>query len=192
MNGQEKSEKIPPDHILEAWKEAQRTQTHFNDLLMRIRNFAFLIAAAVVGAATSLAPRQQLDDFTQIGWLFIGAIVPWVSLYILDRYYYHVLLIGAVKYAEKIEQEYPILGLSTSITELNRSNKVLLASTGRSKVSVFYGLPFIALAAFGTYFLTNTLGTAILVGFAVLFLVICEVQRGSVGKDINDKQASFF
>jgi hypothetical protein len=190
MDDQEKGtteQTVIPNYVLEAWKEAQRTQTHFNDILMRIRNFAFLIAAAVVGAATSLIPKQQTNDLTQIGWLFIGAMVPWLSLYILDRYYYHVLLIGAVTYAEEIEVKYPILGLSSSITKLNRNNSVLLAKSGRSKVSIFYGLPFIALAAFGVYFLSNTLGVAVLVGFVVLFMVVSEVQRGNVEKhSINE------
>lgn len=182
MNDQERGNKEPPNYILDAWKEAQRTQTHFNDILMRIRNFAFLIAAAVVGAATSLIPRQQLNDFAQIGWLFLGATIPWLSLYILDRYYYHVLLIGAVNYAEKIEREYPELGLSSSITNLNRKNNVFHARTGRSKVSVFYGLPFIALASFGFYFLTNSYCILLIVAIVVSGVVFWEVSRGNVGK----------
>ncbi|GAA5336034.1 hypothetical protein [Thermus hydrothermalis] len=91
------------EYLLEAWKEAQRTITELDKLLMQIRSFAVLVATAVVTAAATLGSRE--DGLRLMGGLLMSAAIPWIAIYLLDRYYYHILLVGAVSFAEEIEKK---------------------------------------------------------------------------------------
>ncbi|NHZ86144.1 MAG: hypothetical protein GWP19_09710 [Planctomycetia bacterium] len=58
-----------------------------------------------------------------------------VCLYLLDRFYYFELLVGAVKRGEKIEKNYKGLNLSTQL-----SKRVKLRSAGKY-VTLYYTIP---------------------------------------------------
>lgn len=93
---------------VDVWKQVINTQQHFNDLAMKIRNFAILILSAFIGAiAVSFKSGFSLvvmGHSTSIATIlsFGGAII-WLLFFFVDVYWYHPLLIGAVKKGMAIE-----------------------------------------------------------------------------------------
>jgi hypothetical protein len=110
--------------VVEVWKKTVDVQQHFNDIELRIRNFAVTLLAAVIGVA-SLGIKEKLH-VSVLGFnmplatvIFIMAIFPWLSFYFMDRCWYHRLLLGAVAQGSLIEKrwsrELPELSLTDSI-----------------------------------------------------------------------------
>jgi hypothetical protein len=69
----------------------------------------------------------------------------------MDRYWYHVLLRGAVKHGEKLEKnlksKVPDIGLGTTISEESRTVKILgVTMNSSARLTIFYVLGFIMLA----------------------------------------------
>lgn len=103
-------------HVLEAWKKTVEVQQHFNEIEMKIRNYAITILVAVLGAA-AFAVKERLPGLAGI-FLIVGGVGV-VLFYLMDETWYHRLLIGAVKHGTKIEGDHavdlPELGLTTAI-----------------------------------------------------------------------------
>ncbi|MBD1921410.1 hypothetical protein H6F77_09945 [Microcoleus sp. FACHB-831] len=158
---------------LDVWKEAQVQQRTFNDLLFRIRNIAFVFAGVAVGGVGTLISKDT--GLSVPGYLLIFASIPWVSLYLLDRYYYHLLLMAAVRVSEEIEakffSQHNIPPLSQYITKFNRDKPIPIpfinAKTGREKVTFFYALPLMTSLGVGFYFIYKNLFASVLVSLAV-------------------------
>jgi hypothetical protein len=91
---------------------------------MKVRNFALTIAGAVLAGAT-FSIKEQVELVFRglhipLATLLLGAgIVVWCAFYLMDRHWYHKLLIGAVNHGLYIERRYheqiPELGLATAI-----------------------------------------------------------------------------
>jgi glucan phosphoethanolaminetransferase (alkaline phosphatase superfamily) len=109
---------------IEVWKKTIDVQQHFNDLELRIRNFAITVLGAVLsgtalslkeGLAVSLAHRR----LPLAALLMLVALITWLAFYFMDRFWYHRLLYGAVAHGEKIEKRMrlvlPEIGLTQSI-----------------------------------------------------------------------------
>lgn len=133
---------------VEAWKTTVDVQKHFNDLELRIRNFALTILTAVLGAVgVSIKERVfiQIGSFSvslAVWFLGIGAL-SWLAFYFMDRWWYHSLLRAAVQHGmsveEKLEVEVPTaFGLTTAISKASpftiRGEKVHSAG----KMDFFY------------------------------------------------------
>jgi phosphoglycolate phosphatase-like HAD superfamily hydrolase len=144
-------------NVIEVWKKTIEVQQHFNDLELRIRNYALTLFTATV-AGVGLVEREKIEfDF----WGFLvpaSAILSLVGLLVLtafwymDRWWYHNLLMGAVNHGRKIEDKYvhqfPELGLTNAIGE---SSPYLSYWTGKkvhspAKFRIFYRLMGIPLA----------------------------------------------
>lgn len=140
---------------VEMWKKTVDVQQHFNDLEMRIRNFAITLLAAVLGAAGVAAKEGTIVVFLGryyrlAGWFLVIGFVAWFSFYLMDRYWYHHLLKGAVRHGAKIEKrlggteeqpgEFPSIRLGTTISEESPLKLKLLPLELHSsgKVNVFY------------------------------------------------------
>jgi len=173
--------------MLEIWKEAQSQQKNFNDLLFRIRNIAFVFTGSILvfsGAVIRFNQDSEINKiYPIIGIILLIACVPWLSLYILDRYYYHILLRGSVKISKEIEEKYfktlNIPLLSKEIIEINRNHKVLFfLESGGGKVTLFYGLPMTIMLIIGLSLLGKTnFVINILIGIILLtILFFCDVQ----------------
>ena len=100
---------------LETWKKTVDVQQHFNDLEMRIRNFAITVVGALL-AAVGFTYQQGLEvDLlgfrmpAAFGFVF-AAIFAWLAFFSMDRYWYHVFLRGAVRHASIIEDEFFNIG----------------------------------------------------------------------------------
>lgn len=137
--------------MIEVWKHIVQVQMHFNEMVMRVRNFGLTLVVAVVAAA-GLALRERTNlrlGERELGLesvLLLAGVVGWLAFYVLDRWYYHMLLVGAVTKASEIERavrpELPYVDLGERITEYSR---IWLRGTDRSaairarhKLDVFY------------------------------------------------------
>lgn len=121
-------------NAIEIWKKCVDVHQHFNDLEMRIRNFAITVVGALI-AAVSFTYQQGLRTEvlgvtlpTGIG-LVAAAIFAWIGFFFMDRYWYHVLLKGAVMHSSKIEKKYsstiPGIELGQTISEVSGDVKIL-------------------------------------------------------------------
>ncbi|WP_272572268.1 hypothetical protein [Providencia sp. PROV258] len=95
---------------VDVWKTVIETQEHFNDLEMKVRNFGILILSAFIGATGVTFNSDSVFYFfgyeILISAIFsFGAAVIWWLFYFVDIYWYHPLLLGAVKQGLKIESE---------------------------------------------------------------------------------------
>ena len=86
---------------VEGWKKTVDVQQHFNDIELRIRNFAITFTAAVLGLV-GWALKEGMDSFLPAGLLAIGTLA-WVAFYLMDRHWYHRFLDGAVAHGQSIE-----------------------------------------------------------------------------------------
>ncbi len=94
---------------VEIWKKIIDVQQHFNDLELRIRNFALIVTGAFLGLG-----GYAIKDggFASMGGhpiasaaLIVGAsLVPLFAFYLMDRLWYHRLLDGAVKAGAEAEK----------------------------------------------------------------------------------------
>ena len=111
---------------VEVWKKTVDVQQHFNDLELRIRNFALTLLVGILGG-TAFAIQQGFwvaagqYQFSLATLLLTVGLVAWVGFYILDRHWYHRLLVGSVEHGQSIEikfaQEMPELSLARAISK---------------------------------------------------------------------------
>lgn len=116
---------------IEIWKKIVDVQQHFNDLELRIRNFALIVTGAFLGLG-----GYAIKDggFTNIGGkdissasIIIGvSLVPLCAFYLMDRLWYHRLLDGAVRAGIEAEEQ---LIVAQSTGKLN-SDTVIRANLG--------------------------------------------------------------
>lgn len=138
------------EHQIEIWKKTIEVQQHFNDIGIRIRNFALTLILAVFGA-TGLAIKENLSvdvfgiDCPFAILLLIAGLIGWGSLYLMDRYWYHRLLYGAVTHGIEIEKliedKVQGIGLSKTIKEessFKRRGRSVFGS--KTRMDVFYGV----------------------------------------------------
>jgi len=86
---------------VEGWKKTVDVQQHFNDLELRVRNFAITFAAAVLGLV-GWALKEGVDSVLPAGFLAIGTL-GWIAFYLMDRHWYHRFLDSAVEHGRVIE-----------------------------------------------------------------------------------------
>ncbi|PDT13879.1 hypothetical protein CO670_25965 [Rhizobium sp. J15] len=148
-------------YALETWKKTVDVQQHFNDLEMRIRNFAITVVGALI-ASVGFTYQQglQADVFgvrisAGVG-LVLAAGFAWLAFFFMDRYWYHIFLRGAVKHASTIEKEFadriPGIGLGTTISQMSGNVKILCWRTNSERrLTIFYAA---GLAMLGVVLLT--------------------------------------
>lgn len=116
-----------PDYVLESWRTTVHVQMHFNDLQLKLRNFAMSVFVAVVagwGAALKYGGVLEYGGVTvhSSACVAAGGIFAIVGFYLMDLGY-HQLLRGAVNHGMNLEQVYKDkhaaweLGLSLEIKE---------------------------------------------------------------------------
>jgi FMN phosphatase YigB (HAD superfamily) len=109
---------------VEIWKKSIDVQQHFNDIELRIRNFAITLAVGVVGALSiTLKEHLILELFGSS--ISAGALVLLVGIFgvgafwFMDRLWYHRLLVGAVKHAASIETHLIMIGVIPRLSSQN-------------------------------------------------------------------------
>lgn len=126
------------------WEKVVDVQMHFNDLCLRIRNFSISILGVLLGAAAiayRFAGHVIIFDYkipTASIFISISAVI-WLSFYLMDRFWYHELLKGAVHHAQKIEESLkqltPEIELANSIREQSHQS---LKMNAAKKLNIFY------------------------------------------------------
>jgi len=134
---------------IEIWKKIVDVQQHFNDLELRIRNFALAVTGAFLGlGGYAIKDAGIIDAFgfkmSIAGIVVLSAILPLFAFYFMDRLWYHRLLDGAVRAGIDAEGALKSLGytvdLGSKISErspftLWMTNKQIHSKT---KMDLFY------------------------------------------------------
>lgn len=152
---------------IEVWKKIVDVQQHFNDLELRIRNFALIVTGAFLGLG-----GYAIKDggFVNIGGhnissaaLIVGAsLLPLVAFYLMDRLWYHRLLDGAVHAGISAESELNTLGVVVGLgAKISQTSPFILPFFklkvhSRHKMDGFYGLLGVAI-----FILTVTLALGV-------------------------------
>lgn len=133
---------------VDVWKTVIDVQKHFNDLEMKVRNFGILILSAFIGAiGVSFNSGSTFvvagSNYSVAAILAFGASVVWFLFYFVDVYWYHPLLLGAVKKGLALETEIasdlPNINLTDTIGKSSPKNILFwkdMHSTG--KANLFY------------------------------------------------------
>ncbi|MGA2797378.1 MAG: HAD family hydrolase [Thermoguttaceae bacterium] len=154
------------NYCLEAWKVTVDVQKHFNDLEMRIRNFALtLITAAIAAAGFMFKEDIRLPifgiNFPLGSVVIIGAIPIWFAFFLMDRYWYHKFLLGAVRHGHYIERRFhmiiPEIGLSEAISKASPSRICGITIHSHWKINIFYmmGIVVLIIASVLAFFTTK-------------------------------------
>ena len=153
-------------NAIEIWKKCVDVHQHFNDLELRIRNIAITVVGALI-AAVSFTYQQRLE--ISLGdWhlpagvgLIAAAIFAWGGFFLMDRFWYHILLKGAVDHSAKIEKQFrdiiPGIDLGATISQAS-SNVTLFGMrvSSNRRLELFYGLGvFLLILIFGCLLFTK-------------------------------------
>jgi len=137
---------------IEIWKKIVDVQQHFNDLELRIRNYALVVTGAFLGLggyAIKDAGVIQLFgmDISIAGIVVFSAIFPLFAFYFMDRLWYHRLLVGAVAAGIQAETELNSSGYKVDLgTEISKSSPFKMWFFGsrtvrsKNKMDLFYGM----------------------------------------------------
>ncbi|OOF24829.1 hypothetical protein [Salinivibrio sp. IB872] len=133
---------------VEVWKKIVDVQQHFNDLEMKVRNFGLLIVSAFISAiGVSLKSQYEAEvvgyNIPVASFLALGSFIVWMLVFLVDVYWYHPLLKGAVlkgiEMEEQIKSQLPNINLTGKIGE-ESAVSILKFKDVRSttKAKIFY------------------------------------------------------
>lgn len=132
---------------LEIWKTVVSTQMHFNDLGLRVRNFGIVTLSAMLAlAGVAIAEKSTVElfecEFELAPLAIYSAALIWICFWVMDRHWYHRLLLGAVSHGVKIETQFkserPSLDLSSSIREKSPNTILGRSVHSSNRLSLFY------------------------------------------------------
>ncbi len=161
---------------VEIWKKIVDVQQHFNDLGLRIRNFALIMAGAFLGIGGYALKDSDIviifgHTISAASIIIASSIVPLAAFYLMDRLWYHRLLNGSVKAGIIAEAKLTDLGISVDLgSQISQSSPFTipilnLKVHSRHRMDGFYGLLALALiilslvVAFGVNASTTVAGT---------------------------------
>ncbi len=145
------------DARVEIWKKIVDVQQHFNDLELRIRNFALIVTGAFLGlggyAIKDGGYATVVGSQIPSAALIVGAsLLPLLAFYVMDRLWYHRLLDGSVKAGAKAEEALANLGAIVHLgSEISKASPFTLPLFkmkvhSRHKMDGFYGILALAIA----------------------------------------------
>ncbi|MCK1636495.1 hypothetical protein IVA95_02540 [Bradyrhizobium sp. 157] len=129
--------------VIDVWKTVVGVQMHFNDIGMRIRGLFITILLALLASIGFLLDKGWSLQLWRINIQF-AVLVPIFGVfgtalfYLMDRYWFHRLLKGAVNHAIQIENKY-----KDTIPELSLSDEI-----GKESFFVPKGLLWVAAKCF--------------------------------------------
>lgn len=105
---------------IEIWKKIVDVQQHFNDLELRIRNFALIVSGAFLGlGGYAIKDGGTINavgyDISVAGLVVVSAIIPLLAFYFMDRLWYHRLLDGSVQAGIEAESALKALGYEVNL-----------------------------------------------------------------------------
>lgn len=134
---------------IEIWKKIIDIQQHFNDLELRIRNFALIVTGAFLGLGGYAIKDGGTIKLLSInisvsGLVVISAIFPLLAFYFMDRLWYHRLLDGSVQAGKEAEAALNELGYKVTLgshVSANSPVKLWLVRKpirSKTKMDIFY------------------------------------------------------
>lgn len=105
---------------IEIWKKIVDVQQHFNDLELRIRNFALIVTGAFLGLGGYAIKDAGVVilfglEVSIAGLVVVSAIFPLAAFYFMDRLWYHRLLDGSVYAGIEAETALKDLGYKVDL-----------------------------------------------------------------------------
>lgn len=96
--------------LLEYWKQTSNVQQHFNDVSMKLRNFAVVVFSGfLTGVGLAIHKNISINFLgfdISAGVLFaLAGMIATQLIHFMDTYWYHVFLKGAVTTSSSIEKE---------------------------------------------------------------------------------------
>ncbi len=132
---------------IEAWKKAVDVQQHFNEIELKIRNFAVTLFTFILTGVGFLYKEHTsihlLDRYFSAASLlaFLGCAGIFL-FYFMDKFWYHRLLLGSVYQAIDIEtrwkHSFPELNLSEKIKKLSSLTILGISFGSNRKITYFY------------------------------------------------------
>jgi hypothetical protein len=151
---------IKIEHVITVWSKIIDVQMHFNDIELRIRNIAITAFTFIIGGIGYVEKEGLMFmiktwtiPYSTVVSLF-GILIMLAFLY-MDKWWYHKLLLGAVKQAQfiedKWENDFKEIKLSTSIGNESPHNLFWTKWEVHSKDKywIFYGLLLIPIFLLG-------------------------------------------
>jgi hypothetical protein len=142
--------------MIEAWKKTVDVQQHFNDIQIRIRNFAITVLTAVLAAAGVATQQHTSVTFAipLVGetihtllavWILGAGVIALMAVYITELGY-HQLLKGAVEHADSIQNRLekiePLVSMSIALGDTIGRNSAIYFFGGKvrstTRVNLFY------------------------------------------------------
>jgi uncharacterized protein with PQ loop repeat len=132
------------DNVLKEWEVVINTQMHFNDLIIKYRTAILTVFITLGGALLTIKKTLTIgiseSDFFHL-CILLAAF--WFFAFLIDILYYHQLLIGAVRYALKFDNDETckklgLFGMTKTIM------KNVTVGWSRFFVSLFYIGPIAA------------------------------------------------
>jgi len=161
MSEPETTSALAPGQI-EIWKKIVDVQQHFNDLELRIRNFALIVTGAFLGLGGYAIKDGGI--ISAFGWevsiagiVVISAIVPLLAFYFMDRLWYHRLLDGSVQAGIEVETALKTLGYKVDLgSQIRAKSPFTLWVFGNSihskrKMDIFYLMLAVTLLIVGGF-----------------------------------------
>jgi hypothetical protein len=134
---------------IEIWKKIVDVQQHFNDLELRIRNFALIVTGAFLGlGGYAIKDGGIINAFgwevSMAGLIVVSAIFPLLAFYFMDRLWYHRLLDGSVQAGIEAETALKDLGYKVDLgSQISAKSPFKLWVVGKlihskTKMDIFY------------------------------------------------------
>jgi hypothetical protein len=141
---------------IEIWKKIVDVQQHFNDLELRIRNFALIVTGAFLGlGGYAIKDAGIINAFSvavSVAALVVfSAIFPLCAFYFMDRLWYHRLLDSSVEAGKDAESALKELGYKVDLgSKISEGSPFTLWPTkikihSKTKMDMFYLLLVAAL-----------------------------------------------
>lgn len=161
MNDPAVTPPLAPGQI-EIWKKIVDVQQHFNDLELRIRNFALVVTGAFLGlggyAIKDGGTIKLLGTTISVaGLVVVSAIFPLLAFYFMDRLWYHRLLDGSVQAGIEAEAALNAFGYKVALgTQISAKSPFKLWVLGKSihsktKMDIFYLMLMVTLMIVGGF-----------------------------------------
>jgi hypothetical protein len=113
---------------IEVWKKMVDVQMHFNEIGLKIRNFALTIYTFIL-AGIGFLINAKISGYIIGALILLGAIVIF-SFYLIDKNWYHIYLKAVGKktgeFEEKWFKDYPEMKMSTQIALDSKKNEKIL------------------------------------------------------------------
>lgn len=134
---------------IEIWKKIVDVQQHFNDLELRIRNFALIVTGAFLGlGGYAIKDGGIINAFgwevSMAGLIVVSAIFPLLAFYFMDRLWYHRLLDGSVQAGIEAETALKDFGYKVDLgSQISAKSPFKLWVLGKpihskTKMDIFY------------------------------------------------------